>query len=203
MARWLAMLLPCLFVAACYDGDGHYESEGIILKSHRLVLPLDDFGNGGKYEFNIEGFKISLDNIHMAIGLRSGEPVKYWEMKTVVEIEIYDIDLGQVIYRKKSVLPEYYQRVKGMDDYQFISGEWRGYYKYLDFDSHQRPYYVPKDVEPEPQKEIIYVSTKGENVPSDYGIKWKRDYRVTVLVESPDPRFKDVDGELILSAGWK
>lgn len=197
------ILLLCQLVAACYDGDGHLESEGVILKSYRLTLPLNDFGKGGKHEFNIEGFSIALDSIHMAIELSSRKPMEYWKMNTIVDLEIYDKNLGQVIYRKRSVLPEYYQRVKGMDHYQFLSGEWLGHYKYDSFNSDQRPYYVPKDMEPEPQNGIRFFNTQGDKEPIDYGIKWKRDYRITILVEEPDPRFLEVEGALVFSAGWK
>lgn len=198
LVKLLLILSACTLMHGCYQGDGIYTSEGVILKNHKLTLPLGSPGEEGHYEFFIEGFVLNPEAVQMSMLLKSPHPKRYWEIKTVVELEIYDVKAGQVLYSKRSVLPEYYIRAKELENQKYNQGDWSGIYKYDTdlFDSHAMPFHVPKNIEPVPQNEIKFL-----HLYPSYNINWKSDYRITVNFIDPDERFKDVSAALIFAAG--
>lgn len=111
---WLILVL-LLWLAGCaeYPEGASYKKEGVIFTSYQLDMPWVDISNNAEYEFEFKNIKfnkkLDVDNVVVALNIRSDDAFLLEELHHVVTLEIWEIgQKDKLIYRQSSALNAMY-----------------------------------------------------------------------------------------------
>lgn len=196
-------LLTCLLISSHvfagifgYSGDGEYESEGIFLRNQLLSLPVFSLDEVEEYTYTIEGF---AKNQSLYLYVEAEEAIPFWQVSTLLEIEIREKRSGKIVFTNRTRLNSHYERMLQAGKALRAEDEWEGGYRFRDPKIELRAVSFSNEEYPINQKKIEYFSSG----PSPLGIKWYRDYLVHVKVVRPDEKYKNLKAHIMLLKGWK